>query len=127
MPSRVSSVVPSCSFAPGTCKALPIFANAGVRFPDGRKIFRRHKSRGCGFSVYCHERRGVRYWDPTAQLHGGIMAAAASGTGSAPGVSPVQALNHIADIMVAYCTTQAFVAGVKLGVFEQLGQAQGTA
>jgi hypothetical protein len=37
-------------------------------------------------------------------------------------VTPVQALNHLADIVSSYIATQAFVAGVKLGVFEALAK-----
>ena len=36
------------------------------------------------------------------------------------GLAPVDALNHLVDIITNYCTSQAFVAGCKLGVFERL-------
>jgi len=37
-------------------------------------------------------------------------------------VTPVQALNRLVDIITAYCSTQAFVAACKLGLFEQLSE-----
>jgi 3-hydroxy-5-methyl-1-naphthoate 3-O-methyltransferase len=42
-------------------------------------------------------------------------------------VTPMQALNRLADIITAYCRTQAFVAACKLGLFEQLSEGPSSA
>ena len=41
--------------------------------------------------------------------------------------APIKALNHLLDIITAYCGTQAFVAACKLGVFEQLSEGPASA
>jgi hypothetical protein len=46
---------------------------------------------------------------------------------SGEAMSPVQALNRVADTMTSYCVTQAFVAACKLGVFEELSAGPTTA
>jgi hypothetical protein len=41
-------------------------------------------------------------------------------------VTPVEALNHLSDIITSYIVTQAFAAAVKLGVFEELAKGAAT-
>jgi 3-hydroxy-5-methyl-1-naphthoate 3-O-methyltransferase len=42
-------------------------------------------------------------------------------------VRPVQALNHLADLVTSFAVTQTFAAAVKLGVFEDLARGPATA
>src|SRR5690242_1622909 len=42
-------------------------------------------------------------------------------------LTPVQALDRVLDIITGYCSAQAFVAGCKLGIFEQLAKGPATA
>ena len=55
------------------------------------------------------------------------MAANASAPTPQVSITPVEALNHVAEMVVNYCSTQAFVAGVKLGLFDRLAEQAGTA
>ena len=47
-------------------------------------------------------------------------------TALGPAIEPVEALNRLVDIVTAYCSTQAFLAGCKLGVFEELSNGAGS-
>jgi hypothetical protein len=42
-------------------------------------------------------------------------------------LTPVQALDRILEIVTGYCSAQAFVAGCKLSLFEELAKAPATA
>src|SRR5262249_8799437 len=53
---------------------------------------------------------------------GGNMGTTLETAPARAAVTPVEALNRLVDIMTAYCSTQAFVAACKLGLFEQLSE-----
>ena len=44
-----------------------------------------------------------------------------------PALKPVQALNRLLDIVTSYCDTQAFLAGCKYGLFEEMSKGPATA
>src|SRR5262245_40270756 len=48
-------------------------------------------------------------------------------TASKSAATPIQALNHLLEIVTAYCSTQAFVSACKVGIFEQLSSGPATA